>query len=57
MLSQSAQADNNFLRIIMDIQCHLKQSHATAIWEGVRVSVPISGDIGTLVPRLLSHIF
>ena len=26
-------------------------------WDYARISVPISSDIGTLVPRLLSHIF
>ena len=57
MLSQSTQVYDNFLRNIMDIQCHLKQRYATAICKGVRVSVPISGDIGMFVPRLLSHFF
>ena len=37
--SDSAQAYNSFSR---DVRCHLKQRHAMATCEGIRVSVPIS---------------
>ena len=40
-----------FLRDVMHVQRHQKLRHATATCE---VSVPISTDIGTLVPRLLT---
>ena len=40
--SGSAQADDNLSRDVMDIRRHLKQRHAKATCEGIRVSVPIS---------------
>ena len=62
--SDSAKGYDNFLCKVMDVQCHLKQRHATATCEGIRGSMPISSkcsdilcDIGTLVPLLLSPIF
>ena len=42
MMLESAQADDNFLRDIMDIRRHLKQRQATATCKGIRVSVPMS---------------
>ena len=61
--SETAQADGKFLHDVIYIRRHLEQSRVKATCDGVRVSVryqvsvPISSDIGTLVPRLLSHIF
>ena len=60
--TESAQADDKFTRDVIDIRRQVKQRHETAPFDGIRVSVPISSvpissDIGTLVPQLLSHIF
>ena len=49
-------------RDVTALRRHQKQRNVTVIWEDIRVSVqyrvsvPISCDIGTLAPRLLSHI-
>ena len=40
--SESAQECDNFSRDVMDDRRHLKQRHATATCEGIRVSMPIS---------------
>ena len=52
--SDSAQAYANFPRDAMDVRRHLKQRHATATCEGIRVSVRPSPY--ELVPNISQYI-
>ena len=40
--SDSAQANDNFLRGILGVWRHLKQCHAKATCEGIQVSMPLT---------------